>query len=793
MFLERLLQINMATLAALSTVLLDMGQRDRVLAPLVVLAALASVWITDVKRWFRLNRLIANLGGLAAVLLALRETLRFEGETRILTIGSLLVFLQVILLFQEKDERVYWQMIMLSLLQVVVATLFNQGVWFGFLLVLHTLVALSALLLLFMFRQWRSHRPETELPPTDPADATRRWPLATLQSGFSSAPAGSGRSGLGRELFRRLAWMALGTLAMTLLVFFTVPRLGESAWRGAITRQRHMIGFDDRVKLGALGSLVENREEVLRVQLLDESTGRTFPLRGELYLRGAVLTQYERGQWSCPEYAAGRQVLPPPCEQDDVPPVRQIMEIEPADRPELFCVWPFVATQPNEALLLDFAKQRLVRTHESCRRLLQYELGTYAIVDGRQSPLNSWREPGVGVAFEQWHAAAAKEQLLQVPDLPRLATLAKRWDRESGLPAKDRLQRAEFLERRLRDSGLFQYSLEGCRRNPDLDPIEDFVSEHQQGHCEYFATALALMLRSRGIPSRVVLGYRCDEWNSVGRYYQVRQLHAHAWVEAYLEGDQIPAEALTGNWREPWAEGAWLRLDATAAAGDVASSADTSLWDRLTQSTQWLQSLWDNYVLDMDRQRQRDAVYQPLLDAVENAYTTVTDPDSWSELGDSLGRLFSFLPSAGTFGWWIWTVLLVLSGLAAMLLTGWGLRRLVRRLWPRLAGRNAATAVGRKVEIDFYRRLEVLLARHGLVRAAGQTQREFAAAAGLRVAALARRPSLAPLAGQVADAFYRVRFGGVPLDNPQAEAVEQALAQLAADATAVSSAETPRE
>ena len=75
------------------------------------------------------------------------------------------------------------------------------------------------------------------------------------------------------------------------------------------------------------------------------------------------------------------------------------------------------------------------------------------------------------------------------------------------------------------------------------------------------------------------------------------------------------------------------------------------------------------------------------------------------------------------------------------------------------------------------------MARHGLVRTAGQTQREFAAAAGLRVAAIAREPRLAPLAGQVADAYYRVRFGGVPLDNSQAEAVEQALAQLSISRT----------
>jgi hypothetical protein len=199
----------------------------------------------------------------------------------------------------------------------------------------------------------------------------------------------------------------------------------------------------------------------------------------------------------------------------------------------------------------------------------------------------------------------------------------------------------------------------------------------------------------------------------------------------------------------------------------------------LSQGAQWLQSLWDSYVLDMDRQRQRDAVYQPLLDAVENTYKAATDPDSWRGLGESLGSIFGFLPSAGTLGWWIWTVFLTLVGLAAVLLAGWGVRRMGRRLWPRLAGKDATAAAVRKVEVEFYYRLEMLLARHGLVRAAGQTQREFAAAAGLRMAALARQPRLAPLAGRVADAFYRVRFGGLPLDNPQAEAVEQALAELA--------------
>jgi hypothetical protein len=76
--------------------------------------------------------------------------------------------------------------------------------------------------------------------------------------------------------------------------------------------------------------------------------------------------------------------------------------------------------------------------------------------------------------------------------------------------------------------------------------------------------------------------------------------------------------------------------------------------------------------------------------------------------------------------------------------------------------------------------LEVLLARHGLVRAASQTQQEFAAAAGAKIASATGRPQLALVPPRVVAAFYRVRFGRLPLDSSQAEAVEHALAELAA-------------
>jgi hypothetical protein len=82
--------------------------------------------------------------------------------------------------------------------------------------------------------------------------------------------------------------------------------------------------------------------------------------------------------------------------------------------------------------------------------------------------------------------------------------------------------------------------------------------------------------------------------------------------------------------------------------------------------------------------------------------------------------------------------------------------------------------------VEFYRRLEALLAKRGLVRSVSQTQREFAAWAGSALAAVSGETGLKFMPVRVADAFYRVRFGCLPLDNTQSEAVEQALAQIAA-------------
>jgi protein-glutamine gamma-glutamyltransferase len=776
MYLERLLQINIATLASLGTVLLSMGQRAVLMPVLVLISAFASFWVTDVTRWFRLPRIVANVASLAAVFLSLQQTLQMAGELRILAIANLLYYLEIILFFQEKDERAYRQLMVLSFMQVAVAAMFNQGLWFGLLLVAHLSVSTLTLSLLFMHGQWRRHRRAASASQPSNRTIAGAWPLGNMKTDFSSAPAGNNRAGISGELFGRMGKIVLGSLILTLLVFATVPRFGRGAWRGAMAGLQSVVGFEDSVQLGQLHGAIENPEPVMRISLRDNATGKSIQARGGLYLRGSVLTQYgltDRGQWTCSMKSDGATQIPEPT--GETAGVVQSIELNPLDRQELFCVWPFSVTQRNENVRLDSFRQRLLRSRDSCGSQMNIELGTSVIVDGYQVDLVPWREPGMNMPLAVWQKTIAGRELLRMPDLPRLSSLAKKWIDESGLPESDQLGRARAIESKMRDSGEFQYSLKGQARNYEVDPIEDFVSEHPIGHCEYFATALAMMLRAAGIPTRVIVGFHCDEWHGAANYYQVRQLHAHTWVEAYLTAEQLPRKMLEGPDGQQWSEGGWLRLDATPAASG-ADSGGGSAWGQFQLGFRWLQDLWADYVMEMDRQRQRDAIYGPLVESLKNLYSTLKNPQWWHGVFDSIISCFSGIPYIGQIGGWLVAILVCLMGLIGVSYILWQLWRLARRLWRVLTGSEQSREDARPVEVEFYRRFEHLLARQGLVRSKGQTQREFARFSGRRLAAAS--PGLAGLPETVADAYYQVRFGHEPLDKSQAEEVEQALEEL---------------
>jgi transglutaminase-like putative cysteine protease len=771
MYVERLLQINVAALACLATLLLGMGQRSTLVPVGMLIAAMASVWVTDVKRWFGLSKRIADWAALAALAVCLPGALRWERFAIISAVADFVVLLQVIQLFRNKDAGVYWQIMRLSVLQVVVAALLTQEILFGLLLVVYLFTALGAMSLLFLYSEWQRH--QSREPEEAASSAQGRWPMAHQAAVFWSGP--TGRAPLGREFFFRLFKIGMAALMAGVLVFVAVPRIGRGAWRGFGGFARATVGFSGGVRLGALGKIIQDPQEVMRVRFFHNGTGERYEVKGGIYLRGAVLTEYRRGEWRPPfgdrpfrsvDWVPSDQVV-----RDA--PVRQEIHLEPLDRDELFCVWPFTFLERDRRIAYFDWALRLARRREFQRDRFVYELGTTAFWKNEQAALTPHDEPGGDTA-----------PLLQMPSengrstVPGLVALASQWMAESELPAADRRGRALLLERRLRDSGRFSYSLQGQVRDSALDQVEDFVTKNPKGHCEYFATALCLMLRSQGIPARVVIGYHTDEFNDLGRYFQVRQLHAHTWVEAYLPTAQIPDDVVRERPSWQWLSGAWLRLDATPASGE--SPGSLSLLARIGGLFDWLNFAWTSYVMEMDRPRQRDAIYQPVADALRTVFRNLTDPEWWRRLWRETVEALGLSRWGAANGWFSWrnVGLVVLIGSVAIGLL-WAARAVsVRWIVPLFGSRGRATRAER-ARVEFYRRFETLLARRGLVRRRCQTQREFALAAATQLDQRPGERQTALPALVVVDAFYSVRFGGATLDEPQAEAVEHALARVA--------------
>ena len=774
-YIERLLQVNLAAMASLGTLMLGMGQRSAAVPLVMLCIAGASVWLTDITGYFRLNRMVANFAALViAVVILTREFSRFGSEAHILAIADLLIYFQILLLLQKKRDREYWQLAVLSLLQVVVAAAFSQGAWFGLVLVIYMLAGLSGLILMFLQRQQRlfpqeasaraasGHAQHEHNGPT--GQASSRWPLAAAQPQFAGEAVEHSAAGLGWALLRRLIRWSAGTLLLTAILFLTLPRLGQTAWRGAIVEQQNVVGFSSQVTLGELGETIENPKEVLRIRFHNHRTDEPYNVAGPVYLQGGLLMRYRRGQWTAGSAMAGLGFQPLRPTGRPLPPgtVRQEITIEPLHQQELFCVMPFLPTERNDAVQIDFRRKRLLREAYLCSQRFSYQLGTTALVDGRQRPLT----PGEGRRPDR--------SALDLPGgrdaLSHVGRLAGQWLRQSGIDPADHYARAKHLEHMLGSSGLFRYSLKGQPRDPALDPIEDFLTRHRVGHCEYFATALTLMLRSQGIPARMVIGYMTDEYNETGHFFQVRQLHAHTWVEAYLTPDQLPPDLLHGEDLWAWQRaGGWLQLDPTPADGQ---RQETDLlvtpWRR---ASLWMDQMWANYILEMDRPRQREAIYQPIVQAVKRAYGAVTDPAWWRDVLAAWSNLGQ---------WFSWR-----GGLVAMLLAAVGILalRTLRGLWRWAAAHlwrgEAAFALDDSRRVQFYQRLIALLRKRGMRRAPGQTPYEFAAAAAGRLAATPGLEHLAPCPEQVVLAFYQVRFGHQPLDNAQREAVEYALMKLA--------------
>jgi transglutaminase-like putative cysteine protease len=790
MLIERLLQILVAMLVVLGTTLSGLGQQKAFVAIAAPIVAVSSLYFTDISERVRLGNTLGSILGLGALLYSSQDLLNADNHVKWLTMVNLLAVFQFVLLFQEKTTRTYWQLIVLSFGQVAAASALSGGVSFGFLLLAYMFLGILSLALLLVHRemlpfdrQTRSDRPADPAAPPEPGSFQAgslpagalstgpRWPLRGAAVQLTGARADVPAIELAGSLLSHSALILAGSLGVACIVFFLLPRSGRK-WDQPTSASGapQFVGFSKTVNLGQLGDFSESRDLVLRAQFFYGSQETPFRLENDPLFRGTVVTNYRRGRWT--QDVVG-EAVPLPVGK---PPayVRQQYVIEPMQEPVLFALYPVFSLRHDPCVRFDLAYKELVRQNDLKSRRFEYELGTTGIREGAQLPIIPSTRP-----LRRWE----EQFLLQMPQsdaangLDPLAGLRRAAETalaKASVDPGERYATARALEAYLRDSGLFSYNVHPPARNEKLDPLEDFVVEHPAGHCEFFAGALAMMLRSQGIPSRVVIGFRGSEWNDAGKYYQVRQSNAHTWVEAYLRPtDRVPEKLAQ---YVDTSRGAWLTLDPTAAialnAGTVASRNEKSLSSTLAGLSDYAFVLWMKYVVELSPDTQQTAIYGPLA-AVWNAVRHgIFDSQAWRGLGETVAGWFrqNWFSGQGA-----------LAG-SALCLLAVGIYRLLgivlRPLWRHVVAPTARAVLARSPAHEFHRRLEKALAQRGLTRSPGQTALEFAVAAGGELAESVECRRYAPLPRRVVEALYRVRFGGRSLDPTEAEAVEHALVDL---------------
>jgi transglutaminase-like putative cysteine protease len=348
-------------------------------------------------------------------------------------------------------------------------------------------------------------------------------------------------------------------------IFFLLPRasagyLGAYAPGGEIT-----TGFSDRVELGRIGEIQQSASVVMHIRIDGDDRG-SFDLKW----RGVALSHFDGRSWSNnrderPLFPRldGLFVLPPRAggHSSSPRPIHYRVVMEPVGM-NVF----FLAATP-ESLEGNYGHVAIDDGGGVFNLDPEHPVNRYqATSDTAQTSASSLRSAG---------RAYPPDILSNYLGLPALDSRIPELARQITASTNNDYDRAAALETYLRTH--FGYSLQLSRTVPH-DPLANFLFERRQGHCEYFASSMAVMLRILGIPSRVVNGFRTGEFNDLTSQYVVRASNAHSWVEAYFPGH------------------GWVAFDPTPGA----SIAATTGWSRISMYADAMASFWREWIVNYD-------------------------------------------------------------------------------------------------------------------------------------------------------------------------------------------------
>jgi transglutaminase-like putative cysteine protease len=616
--------------------------------------------------------------------------------------------LQIIRLATRRGAAHDQQIIVLALLHFVAGTVLGGGLSYGLCFVGFLIVAPGALVLSHLRREVEGNYRQGARDRTGlPVDVPR-----ILRS----------RRVVGRGFLATTCLLSVPIFLFTAALFVVFPRVGLSLLLLNHQHGDRMIGFSDKVDLGEVGAIRDVPALALRFEVPDLPDPP--PQKLTLRLRGTAFDRYSGRRWERTQakaYNAGSnsssaEMLPlsrpPRIDPEDPQHDRKILiELEPIDPTVVFLPPRTVALQlrtqqqplVGETLQISKGPEGEVRYTGEGARGLRYE----AYVATEREPIT-----------ENLPAQERPRYLDLPPDTPeRIATLAHEWTDSQPTP----YAKAKAIEDHLKHD--FKYQL-GSPSGGKPQPVDHFLFESKRGHCEFFSTAMAIMLREIGIPSRNVTGFVGGTYNRFGRYYAVRQGDAHSWVEAYLD-DPIHG---------------WVTFDPTPTSGAQPLQETAGAWVYFRDVLEALSQRWNRYVIGYDLKTQV-RIFEDLSRRYEQLRT---------KTGTNTGTMEKLTRPS------------VVAGLVIFLFVVgyiyWRRKRTVK---------TAPTDTPEKTRIDpkleaataLYRMLEIALSMQGIARPAALPPLKHAEDL------VQRKHPLAQAVYELTNLYIEARFGGITIDD----------------------------
>ena len=682
-FIHRVMTDALATLGVLALVL--SGQFSRWVSAVVLLGLVGALSVREAwQRHPALRHLdtVALLGVLAV------QVTRVLMDAQVLDVlVEFAAALQIIRLATRKGAAHDQQVIVLALLHLIAGTVLGGGLGYGLCFLGVLVVAPGALVLSHLRREVEGNYRQGARDRTGlPVDVPR-----ILRS----------KRVVGRSFLAVTCLLSIPIFLFTAVLFVLFPRVGLSLLLMNRGHAGRMIGFSAKVDLGEVGVLRSDPTLAMRIELPDMKDPPA--QRVTLHLRGTALDAYDGRAWSQSE--ARRS----PAEIDDgyvmlerhPSPADRLMRIdlEPIDPPVIFLppTTSGLRFRPRGQLGGEPAMKAYVGPEGELR---------YQPLDDRGLKYDVYLSQRHAPVFQRLHPSERGRYLTVPADLaPRIKKLAEDWSAGAATP----LEKAKVIEHHLRTE--FRYDL-ASPSGRAKQPLDDFLFESRRGHCEFYSTAMAIMLRTVGVPTRNVTGFVGGTYNRFGRFYAVRLGDAHSWVEVFIDGS------------------GWLTFDPTPPADAAPRSELAGFWAYLRDLLEASSQRWERHVVGYDLNQQ------------VSLFQTLTSRRGGSMLTRKWSR-----PQAGSTAF---AVVIVVGAGAAVYLY---LRRRRRRFsggGPQREARSPSAILA----TELYERLDAAMSLKGIPRAPGVPPLRHAETLA------ARGHPLADGIAELTDVYLRARFGG---------------------------------